>query len=425
MASGWRLAIILLIVLAAIPTFGQPRLTAPDPGVFSPTTQSGVSGAVQGTQPQVNVAAAAKALIDPLATPATQALILSVKPERIANLRGTKEAQLYRRVSPSVVLVVTKDGLGSGSLVTAAGDILTNWHVVRGYDQVAVIFKPQTEGQVPTKADVRRGRVIKVDEVSDLALVRVADLPSGVAPVLLGEMVQISVGDDVHAIGHPTGEAWTYTKGVVSQIRQDYQWSTQGTNKRHRADVIQTQTPINPGNSGGPLLNDQAALIGVNSFKAEGEGLNFAVAVDEVQRFLAEPTGRVAESASQSTKSGASGNCQPKQVYEGRNKAGNGNVLSYDLDCAGKPDMEIRVPDDPKEPITAVFDTKRTGKIDLIVFDINRDTKWDVSLHDTKARGTWDLIGLHADGSLIASRFLPYSKETFTRVAGDPATYRH
>jgi S1-C subfamily serine protease len=74
------------------------------------------------------------------------------------------------------------------------------------------------------------------------------------------------------------------TTGVISQYRQAYEWQVEGDPIKHRADIIQTQTPINPGNSGGPLLSDSSSLIGVNSFKAGGEGLNFAVSVDEVRK---------------------------------------------------------------------------------------------------------------------------------------------
>ena len=95
----------------------------------------------------------------------------------------------------------------------------------------------------------------------------------------------MQVGADVHAIGHPAGEAWTYTKGIVSQIRPGYEWQPKASVK-HVADVIQTQTPINPGNSGGPLISDDGRLIGVNSFKKDGEALNFAVSIGEVEKFL-------------------------------------------------------------------------------------------------------------------------------------------
>jgi S1-C subfamily serine protease len=199
-------------------------------------------------------------------------------------VRSAKGGQIYRTVSPAVVLVATKDGFGSGSLVDTAGNIVTNWHVVKGYEYVAVIFKPTVEGKEPTRDDIKRGRVVKYDEIADLALVKVSEVPTGRTPVRLADASEIAVGMDVHAIGHPTGEAWTYTTGVISQYRQAYEWQVEDDPIKHRADIIQTQTPINPGSSGGPLLGDSSSLIGVNSFKAGGEGLNFAVSVDEVRK---------------------------------------------------------------------------------------------------------------------------------------------
>jgi S1-C subfamily serine protease len=232
-------------------------------------------------------------------------------------VRNAKGRQLYLTVSPAVVLVATKEGFGSGSLLDTAGNILTNWHVVKGYEYVAVIFKPTVEGKEPTRDDIKRGRVVKYDEIADLALVKVSEVPTGRTPVRLGDSSEIAVGMDVHAIGHPTGEAWTYTTGVISQYRQGYEWKAEGDPIKHRADIIQTQTPINPGNSGGPLLSDSSSLIGVNSFKAGGEGLNFAVSVDEVRKFLARSGDRIAQTPS--TKK-SDRECKPKQLSKFRNE---------------------------------------------------------------------------------------------------------
>jgi S1-C subfamily serine protease len=124
-------------------------------------------------------------------------------------VRGAKGGQIYRAVSPAVVQVATKEGFGSGSLLDTAGNIITNWHVVKGYEYVAVIFKPTVEGKEPTRDDIKLGRVVKYDESADLALVKVSEVPTGRAPVRLGDASEIAVGMDVHAIGHPTGEAWT------------------------------------------------------------------------------------------------------------------------------------------------------------------------------------------------------------------------
>jgi hypothetical protein len=140
---------------------------------------------------------------------------------------------------------------------------------VKGFQKVGILFKPQTEGTKPTEAEFEVAEVIKIDPLTDLALLQLATSPSAIRPIALGSESDIQVGADVHAIGHPTGEAWTYTKGFISQYRKNYEWKT--AEQSHRAAVIQTQTPINPGNSGGPLISDDAKLVGVNAFKATGE----------------------------------------------------------------------------------------------------------------------------------------------------------
>jgi S1-C subfamily serine protease len=164
-----------------------------------------------------------------------------------ASTRGAKDIALYRSISPSVVLVATKEGLGSGAIVSGAGEIITNWHVIKGYPEVGVVFKPAVEGKQINGDDLKVARVVKYDVVGDLALIKVSEVPSSRAPIRLGSESDISIGADVHAIGHPTGAVWTYTTGVISQYRMGFEWRTEGTS--HKADVIQTLTPINPGNS--------------------------------------------------------------------------------------------------------------------------------------------------------------------------------
>jgi S1-C subfamily serine protease len=324
-------------------------------------------------------------------------------------LRGTKEAKLYKSISQSVVLVVTNDGLGSGSLISARGEILTNWHVIKNFTEVGVIFKPKIEGKDLIAADVLRAKVVMFDEVRDLALLRVFDAPKGVKPVALGLMNEINVGIDVHAIGHPTGETWTYTKGVVSQVRRDYQWTSQ-EQKQHQATVIQTQTPINPGNSGGPLLSDEGKLVGVNSFKSAGEGLNFAVSVQDVMAFLNSSSNRFAANVPSKKSESQASSCSEKAVelFSGVNSDKTANVWSYDSNCDGKSDFEIRVPFDPSKSTSVAFDRNGDGQVDLEVFDEGRDNKFDFSFHDVDYDGKWDLIGFHPDGGVVASRFERY-----------------
>jgi len=350
------------------------------------------------------------AMREPAIPPASSVKALrGLNPENVHALRGTKSVQLYRQVSPAVVLIATERAIGSGTLLNMQGDILTNWHVVDGSPSVGVIFKPAQEGQKITRADVRPAKVVRVDEVADLALVRVSLVPDRIVPVALGEPAEIVVGADVHAIGHPTGEAWTYTMGVISQVRQSYKWRTEDR-REHEANVIQTQTPINPGNSGGPLLTDDGRLIGVNSFKAAGEGLNFAVGLDELRRFLSSTSNRVAALTSPPKHSkGAPAKCEPKQLFHGVRKAEGYEVTGVDLDCDGRVDVEFRMPLDQKKPLMAAFDRNGDGKVDLLVFSFKRDWKWNLSFVDTKFVGMWDLVGYHDTGDIAATRYEPYS----------------
>ena len=334
--------------------------------------------------------------------------LAGVKPDAPHATRGAQSVAIYKKFSRSVVLVINDEGLGSGSLIDSRGDVLTNWHVVQGSSVVAVVFKPLQEGRQVSGADARRAEVIKVDELADLALLHVDAVPEGVIPIPLGALKDVEVGADVHAIGHPDGQSWSYTQGVVSQIRRDFTWGYEDKSK-HRGTVIQTQTPINPGNSGGPLISDSGTLIGVNSFlSTDAQGINFAVAIDEVARFLADPSRRPAPVA----QGGARGDkqCDAPETYRGRNKDDTGGVIGYDLNCTGKTTAEFRYPDDPSLPFTAVFDRNGDGNLDLIIYDFSRTEHWQVSLRDDGYDGSWSLVGHHPDGNLKASWYESYKQ---------------
>jgi S1-C subfamily serine protease len=312
--------------------------------------------------------------------------------------RGKHDSEIYRSLSPSVVIVVTDSSLGSGSYIGLGDSVLTNWHVVKGFQKVGLLFKPTAEGSKPSEADFEIAEVSKIDPGHDLALLHLAAVPRDVKPIVLGSEADIQVGADVHAIGHPTGEAWTYTKGFISQYRKDYEWRTE--EGAHKASVIQTQTPINPGNSGGPLISDDGKLIGVNAFKAKGEALNFAISITDVQAFLAR--------AGQPITAKAPAACKTTKIYEGRDRQNVALLVQYDTNCDGKPDYSFVTPDDLTKPISAYIDTNFDGKTDISVDDRNRDHKWDISFHDVDFDGKIDLVGYHPDGKLTPSRLEKY-----------------
>jgi hypothetical protein len=247
--------------------------------------------------------------------------------------------------------------------------------------------------------------VVKADSVADLALVSFPEGLTRVKPIQLGAPAEIEVGADVHAIGHPTGEAWTYTRGIISQYRHDYRWTAGG--RDHQADVIQTQTPINPGNSGGPLLSNKGHLIGVNTFKAEGEGLNFAVSVEDVTRFLSGSGNKIARNSPPPP------SCEARVLYKGPNEQNDAYIEWIDTNCNGKGNMLLTIPDDTRRSISLKIDTCGTGRADIMIFDAdhdwNRDHRWDYSLHRTKCDGPIDLIGYHPDGDMKPSRYELYT----------------
>ena len=302
-------------------------------------------------------------------------------------------------------MVLNKEGLGTGSLLSAIGDILTNWHVVKGYSYVAIVFKPSIEGKEPTRDETKLGRVVRYDEIADLALVKASDVPLGRIPIRLGDDSEIAVGMDVHAIGHPIGETWTYTTGIISQYRQAYEWQAKNDPIKHKANIIQTQTPINPGNSGGPLLSDSGNLIGVNSFAAGGEGLNYAVSVDEVRRFLARTDNRVA----QQTPKGNQG-CEAKELSRFRSSENDASVVAFDMFCTGKDNAELVIPDNKTKAVFLRLDRNGDGKADAIIFDFRRRAKWDLSFWDENFQGYWTLVGYHDDGTLKPTRFESYAE---------------
>lgn len=199
--------------------------------------------------------------------------------------RGSTDITVYQKAASATVLVVTDRGQGSGMVINDQGEVLTNWHVIQGAKRIVVVFKPAAS--IDLKKELAFAAIpTKTDPTFDLALLQLQAHPPTLSVLPLGDISQLQVGQDVHAIGHPKGEVWTYTTGIISQIRPEYQWKD--GNLLHQATVIQTQTALNPGNSGGPLLNDQGEIIGVNAFRKEGEGLNYAVAADVIKTFLAE-----------------------------------------------------------------------------------------------------------------------------------------
>jgi S1-C subfamily serine protease len=321
-----------------------------------------------------------------------------VSGSRSVTTRGAREINVYKKAAPSVVLVTTDERTsGSGSYI-GSNQFITNWHVVNGAQKVGIVFNNGTA--VP--ATVR-----KVDQERDLALLEAEFVPEAASPIKLGSNAQIQVGTDVHAIGHPFDQRWTYTKGFVSQIRPDYEWTygDDANEINHRATVIQHQIPISPGNSGGPVLNDDGIILGMNTYGSSlplAQALNFAVSVDDIRTFLDSPgqtlSARVADRL-----------CVEKKLFEGRNTEDTGFLRGHDTNCDEKADLWFFVPDDTSEPMEGWRDTNSDGRIDVVIIDLSRDGKWDFSFYDTNYDGRTELTGHHPDGKIEPEWFETYT----------------
>lgn len=202
---------------------------------------------------------------------------------------------LYDAVRPSVVRITTGTdasnplansggGLGSGIVLDSDGHILTNYHVVRGFDTVMVTFSDQT---------VVQGNVVGKDPGDDVAVVQVKVSDASVLkPAKLGDSSKVKVGSVVAAIGNPFGLDGTFTTGVISGLDRTLPSSSDG---RPIRGLLQTDTAVNPGNSGGALINLQGEVIGINTAIENPGGNSFAgvayaVPVNIPKRFLTQLT---------------------------------------------------------------------------------------------------------------------------------------
>ncbi|HKZ07073.1 MAG TPA: Do family serine endopeptidase [Methylomirabilota bacterium] len=161
--------------------------------------------------------------------------------------------------------------MGSGVIIDKRGLILTNFHVIKGADEITVRLSDKRE---------YRGKVMGVDPKTDLAVVRF-EPDHELRVATLGDSDVLKVGEWAIAIGNPFGLDQTVTVGVISATgRSDVGVATY-------ENFIQTDASINPGNSGGPLINLKGEVVGVNTaIVAAGQGIGFAIPINMVRRVV-------------------------------------------------------------------------------------------------------------------------------------------
>jgi serine protease Do len=194
---------------------------------------------------------------------------------------------ILKKLSTSVVGVVgnQKDGQnsnldqkyieniihGTGVIIKSTGEILTNAHVVKDMDKIVVILSDGTGYEAVLKC---------IDENADLALIKIPK--TKLSPVVFGNDSDVVIGKTVIAIGTPISLSLmnSATVGVISGLNR-------GSENFYR--LIQTDAAINPGNSGGPLVNMDGKVIGINSSKYVGvgiEGIGFSIPINTINYVL-------------------------------------------------------------------------------------------------------------------------------------------
>jgi len=182
--------------------------------------------------------------------------------------------QVVHQVLPSVVQIETDQGLGSGIVFDASGDIVTNYHVVAGASTFRVTL---------SSGHGFDGRLVGTFQADDLAVLRIST--SGLQPAAFADSSKIEVGDLVLAIGNPLGLRSSVTEGIVSAFRS----GVPEGNGVVLPEVVQTSAAINPGNSGGALVDLDGQVVGIPTLGVSdpelggaANGIGFAIASSTV-----------------------------------------------------------------------------------------------------------------------------------------------
>lgn len=168
------------------------------------------------------------------------------------------------------------EATGSGIIVSEDGYIVTNNHVISSESSSFYAITEATGIKVNLYNDSEsyEATVVGTDTYTDLAVLKIEK--TGLTPATLADSAEIKVGEFVMAVGNPLGMDYSVTSGIVSAVNRKIE--SEGTT----FSLIQTDAAINSGNSGGALVNSNGEVIGINTMKFAGdgiEGIGFAIPV--------------------------------------------------------------------------------------------------------------------------------------------------
>jgi S1-C subfamily serine protease len=167
---------------------------------------------------------------------------------------------VYQIIQPSLVLIQsqaqgtngnTDYSLGTGTIIDAAGDILTSLHVVANAASIQLTFADGTQSTAT---------VATKQPENDIAVLKPDNPPAQIVPAVLGNPNAMQVGDEAYVVGNPFGLYSSMSAGVISGFNRTFQPNNSNLTLK---GLIQVDAAVNPGNSGGPLLNRAGQVIGI------------------------------------------------------------------------------------------------------------------------------------------------------------------
>jgi S1-C subfamily serine protease len=260
-AANTRLLAIVAAAALLVAACGSSATASPSVAPAGSASPSATSSASQAASPSAAPSQGA-------AAPSTGTALGQMEQEYEA---------VVRRVSPSVVVIETTTGLGSGVIFDANGDIVTNAHVVGNATSFAV-----------TLADGRQlpGTLVGTFPANDIAVVKVE--ATGLQPATFADSSKLDVGQIVMAVGNPLGLQTSVTQGIVSALGRTVTEPGGVT----LPGTIQTSAAINPGNSGGALVDINGDVVGIPTLAAVDQqiggsapGIGFAIPSNDATDF--------------------------------------------------------------------------------------------------------------------------------------------
>jgi putative serine protease PepD len=259
----------------------QPAGHDPEPAPRTGRLRAGLIGVVAGVLLGGSVAGALVYARTSSTRSSQHAAPATTVPAPVASTPGggVDVRAVLSRVEPAVVSITANlpigrfgrgTAAGTGMVITADGDVLTNAHVVNGASNIQVA--------IPDKG-THTAHLLGMDEGNDVAVLKI-DGVSNLPTVTLGSSKSLQVGDPVVAVGNALAldGSPTVTTGIVSAL--DRSITAASGSMRH---LIQTDAAINPGNSGGPLLDSGGRVVGMNTAVAgDAQNIGFALSVDEI-----------------------------------------------------------------------------------------------------------------------------------------------